>query len=238
MKSKVILAADGCNTAATCNVPRMRRRSIQGVAALSVVALALLGWDSVRNDVVPKRLVAVDEDYLYRSGQISENLIGSVIDDYGFDSVIALTVFKPERPDHQAEVEAARSRGVVWTNLPLRGNGTGDPENYVAALAEIHRVRSEGGRVLVHCASGVRRAAGVPSIYRVLVEGHSPDVVYAEELDRFVGPFELWGPRPAWESKIIPFLNENMGRIAERLVEEGVLAAVPDPLPQFVPPSA
>jgi protein tyrosine phosphatase (PTP) superfamily phosphohydrolase (DUF442 family) len=203
-----------------------------------VVALVLLGWDAIRHDVVPKRLVPVDEDYLFRSGQISEALIGSVIDDYGFDSVIALTSVKREHPDHIAEVEATRSRGVSWTNYPLRGNGTGDPENYVSALTEIHRVRSEGGRVLVHCASGVRRAAGVPSVYRVLVEGHAPDVVYAEELDRFVGPFELWGPRPAWESKIIPYLNENMGLIAQRLVEEGVLSAVPDPIPQFVPPSA
>ncbi len=215
----------------------MGRRSLQGIGALAVVAVALLGWDSVRNDVVPKRLVPVDEAYLYRSGQISENLIGSVIDRYGFDSVIALTQFDPARDDHQAEIEAARSRGVSWASFPLRGNGTGDPESYVSALTEIHRVRSEGGRVLVHCASGVRRAAGVPSVYRVLIEGDAPDVVYAEELDRFVGPFELWGPRPAWESKIVPFLNQNMGLIAERLVEEGVLSRVPDPLPQFVPPS-
>ena len=216
----------------------MKKAWAWGAVLLLLPAALLGGWDELRYELFPKRLVAVDEDYLYRSGQISGNLIGSVIDDYEFDSVVALVYYDERRPDQKAEREAAESRGVDWVSLPLRGNGTGDPENYVAALMEIHRVRGDGGRVLVHCAAGVRRAAGVPAVYRMLVEGHAPQVVYEEELDRFVGPFGLWGPRPAWESKIVPYLNENMAFFAGRLVEEGVITALPDPIPQFRRPSS
>ncbi len=216
----------------------MKKGWSRSAAAVGLLVAAGLGWGAIRHEVVPRRLVAVDEDYLYRSGQISRNLIGSVIEDYEFDSVVALFIYDERSPDQKAEREAAESRGVDWVSLPLRGNGTGDPENYVAALKEIHRVRGDGGRVLVHCAAGVRRAAGVPAVYRMLVEGHAPQVVYEEELDRFVGPFGLWGPRPAWESKIVPYLNENMAFFAGRLVEEGVITALPDPIPQFRRPSS
>ena len=216
----------------------MKKAWVRAAVAVSLLVVAILGWDAIRYDFVPKRLVPVDETFLYRSGQISEAVIGRVMDDYGFDTVIALNDFNEDRADHRAERDAAESRGVTWLNFPLRGNGTGDPENYVAALKEIHRVRTEGGRVLVHCASGVRRAAGVPSVYRVLVDGDPADAVYDEELDRFLAPLALWGPRPAHESRILPFLNENMEFFAQRLVEEGVIPALPDPIPQFrAPPS-
>ena len=205
---------------------------------LVAVTAGVIAWDAVRYDVVPKRLVPVEDGFLYRSGQISPRLIADVLDDLSIDSVVSLVDYDPLRPEHVAEVAAARERGVRFLNFDMRGNGTTEHlDDYVLAVQEIHRAREAGDRVLVHCASGVRRAAGVSSVYRVLVRGDPPDEVFVEELDRFVGPFGLWGPRSAAESQILPFLNENMAYFAEQLVEASVIPVAPDPIPQFTAPS-
>ncbi len=212
---------------------RMPNRILLLGLTVAVMAAVALVWTRFRYDVFPKRLVAVEEGFLYRSGQISARLIGGVIDDKGIDTVISLVGFDPERPDHVAEKAAIEQRGLRFVNVNLRGNGTGDPEDYVTALKAVHETREAGGQALVHCASGVRRAAGATALYRVLVQGEDPDRIFEEELDRFVGPLGLWGPRSATESQIVSYLNENMGKIAERLVAEGVISAVPAPTPQF-----
>ena len=212
---------------------------LKGAGLLVVFAAGLVAWDAVKYDVVPKRLVPVEDGVLYRSGQISPRLIGDVLDDLEIDSVISLVDYDPLRPEHVAEVSAARARGVRFLNFDMRGNGTTDfLDDYVLAVTEIHRAREAGEQVLVHCASGVRRAAGVSSVYRVLVRGDDPDEVFDEELDRYVGPFGLWGPRSAADSQILPFLNENMAYFAAGLVKAGVIPVAPDPIPQFTAPHA
>jgi protein tyrosine phosphatase (PTP) superfamily phosphohydrolase (DUF442 family) len=216
----------------------MRNRKVGAGVLVAVIVLAVVAWDAVRYQVIPKRLAPVEEGFFYRSGQISPRLIGSVLDDLGIDTVVSLVAYNEARPEHVAERAAAEARGVRWMSFDMRGNGTtANPEDYVTAVAEIHRAREAGEQVLVHCASGVRRAAGVTSVYRVLVEGDSPDRVFEEELDRYVGPFGLWGPRSAVKSRIFPFLNDNMAFFAERLVEVGVIPAAPDPIPQFISPT-
>jgi hypothetical protein len=65
-------------------------------------------------------------------------------------------------------------------------------------------------------------------MYRLLVEGVSPEAAY-RELDRF-------GSSPVAESPLLPYLNERMGELAALLVERGVIAAPPRPLPLLRPP--
>lgn len=211
----------------------MSNRLVLAGLLLAGVVAAVWVWSRIRYDFRPKRLVTVEEGFVYRSGQISARLIGRVLDEKGIDTVVSLVGYDPARPDHVAEKAAVDARGIRFVNVNLHGNGTGDPERYLEALLALHQTREAGGQALVHCASGVRRAAGVVAVYRVLLRGDEPARVAREELDRFVGPAGLWGPRPAVESQIVGYLNEHMALFARRLVEEGALAEVPTPIPRF-----
>ena len=91
--------------------PMPNRWIIAGLAVAAVVGLVFV-WSRIRYDVVPKRLVAVEEGFLYRSGQISARLIGGVLDDKGIDTVISLVGYDAARPDHVAEKAAAEERGI------------------------------------------------------------------------------------------------------------------------------
>lgn len=205
---------------------RLRRLAVlAAVASLAAggSAVALRKSEALR----PKRLVEV-EDGLYRSGQISPGLIRGVLEDLDIRRVVWMLHYDDSKPSHRAEKEAVEELGIEALHFPLRGDGTGKVSRYADAVAAVHEARREGHAVLVHCAAGSRRSAGVIALYQLLVERRPVDDVY-RELDRF-------GNRPAAESPILPFLNGNMRELAERLVERGVIERVPDPLPLLRPP--
>lgn len=209
-----------------------RRGGWLGLSAAAVLLVALpvtLLVDACAHELRPKRLTAVEPGFLYRSGQISPRLIRGVLADLGIRRVVWMLHYDESRPSHRAEREAIESLGVERLHFPLRGDGTGKTAHYADAVAAVAEARREGAPVLVHCAAGARRSAGVVALYRLLVEGATPDVAY-RELDRF-------GKRPVAESALLPYLNRNMGEIAERLVERGVIARVPRPLPLLRPPA-
>lgn len=208
--------------------PIRRRRAWQAGAAIVVsagLALAIF-WTFFRYEVFPKRLVEVEDGLLFRSGQIAPGLIRETLEENGIRLVIDLQV-PDESPEQKAEVEACRALGIEHLQLPLGGDGTGDPTHYALAIAAIESARRKGEPTLVHCAGGSRRAGGVAAMYEVLVAGKSADEAY-EELARYGSPAVA-------DTPLLPFLNENMGPIAEQLVEMGVLEEVPAVLPQFAP---
>lgn len=204
---------------------RRRARRIAVVAAAVGVALTL-GWIFGRDQVFPKRFVEVEPGRLYRSGRIEAHLLPGVLARNDIRVVLDLTFGRDDEAQGE-EREIARRLGVDYVNIPLHGDARGGTERYARAVARVARAVREGDPVLVHCAAGARRSAAVVALYEVLVEGLPSEQAYAE-LDRF-------GSRPVAESPILPFLNQSMGAIAERLVELGVLPAVPSPLPKFEP---
>jgi protein tyrosine/serine phosphatase len=201
---------------------------LSALAALLLVLPALLLVDAFAHEVRPKRLVTVEPGFLYRSGQISPRLIRGVLADLGIGRVVWLLHYDASEASHRAEKEAIESLGVERLHFPLRGDGTGKAKRYADAIAAVAEAKRAGIPVLVHCAAGARRSAGVVALYRLLVEGASPELAY-RELDRF-------GSRPVAESRLLPYLNENMREIAERLVERGAIERVPRPLPLLRPP--
>ena len=208
-----------------------KRRIVRLAVAFGVLVAGILIWDAVKYEILPKRFAVVEEGFLYRSAQISPRLIEGVLVDNEIDRVVWLVGYDDTRPEHVAERETIDRLGLDLLNFAgLRGNGTGPVHEYVEAITAVARTKQAGERVLVHCAAGTRRTAGVIALYMVLVEGRSTEEAYGQ-LD-FV-----WGARPAVESPILAYLNENMGAVAEGLVETGVIERVPDPLPVFVPPS-
>jgi predicted protein tyrosine phosphatase len=207
----------------------LRRRPARlALAGLALALVAAAGVDALAYEVRPKRLVAVEPGFLYRSGQISPRLVRGVLEDLRIGKVVWMLHYDSSRKSHRAEKHAIRALGIELGHFPLRGDGTGKIERYADAIAEVADARREGVPVLVHCAAGSRRSAAVVAMYRLLVEGASPEAAY-RELDRF-------GAGPVAESPLLPYLNERMGELADLLVERGVIAQAPRPLPLLRPP--
>ncbi|MFN4242055.1 MAG: hypothetical protein ACK4PI_02335 [Tepidisphaerales bacterium] len=199
------------------------------VGVLLAAALGVWWTTSLRWQVYPRNFAAVDRNHLYRSGQISARLIEPTLSRYGIDTVVFMSTDNLQRADVRAEIDACNRLGIRRVNLPLGGDGTGNPDRYVQALLEIHRARLAGQQILVHCHTGSQRTGGVVALYRVLLEGWSATAARDELID--------FGHDPSENPRLIPYLNEHLPYIASKLVEAGVLQRMPDPMPRFELPS-
>ena len=198
-------------------------------AALILVGLAGLAvcfYEEVYEERwIVKRFGVVEPGLIYRSGQVPAPIIEDVLQKYGIEVVVDLTVRHPEINAQNAELAACKKLGVEHHRYPMGGNGVGTPELYAAAIAKIHECREAGRPVLVHCEAGTQRTGGIISGYRMLVEGAEPILAYEEAL-RY-----KWDPE---EDKAWPrFLNENMAQIASGLVVAGAIDQMPEELPAF-----
>lgn len=193
-----------------------------------VVALVVVGvllWEVVLEDrFVAKRLGEVVPGEVYRSGQISEYMIEPVLRDKGIDVVIDFTgIARGADREQLMETAAIERLGLASYRFPLAGDGTGPPERYVEALTVLRGAMADGKQVLVHCSAGSQRTGAAVGFYRLFYEGWTPDQVI-EELKRYD-----WDP--VKDQILLEYMNEHMGFVARRLVEEGVLESVPAPLP-------
>lgn len=199
-------------------------------AVVLVCGLLAVWWTtSLRWQFFPRNFAAVDRNHLYRSGQVSARLIEQTLTRYGIDTVLFMSTDNLQRADVRAEVDACQRLGIRRINLPLGGDGTGNPDRYVQALMEIHRARLAGEQILVHCHTGSQRTGGVVALYRVLLDGWSVAAAQDELL--------AFGHDPAENPRLIPYLDEHLPYIAGKLVEAGVLERLPDPMPRFRLPS-
>ena len=199
---------------------------IAGGAALAVVGAILL-WNAVKYDFIPKRFGVVEPGGLYRSGQMSEAMFAPTLREYDIDTVICLMGNDREDPDHVAEVAALKTMpDVKFERYPLRGDGTGDFEVYSAALASLVAARRADRTVLVHCSAGAQRTGSLVAAYRLLVKRDDPCRVYAD-LGRYG-----WEPEDA---AMLDYLNQHLPESAERLYERGLLSDMPNPVPVLGP---
>lgn len=202
-----------------------KKRNIQRIIlALVLVGASVWLWhDVVRDRVIPKRWGCVEQGAIYRSGQLSASLVEKTLKAHHIQVIISLTGEKPNDPDHIAEKQAADKLGIELLRFGLGGDGTGDIEHYAQAIAAIVKAKKEGKAVEVHCAAGTQRTGGVIACYRLLVL-HDPKDDVIREMQAYD-----WDPQD--NPKLVPYINENMHTLATRLVELGVIASVPDPLP-------
>jgi hypothetical protein len=134
---------------------------------------------------------------------------------------------EPGRIYRSGQVSAALVRSMLETHrirMIVQLMGTGDPQNYVAALAAIHEAEQEGKPVLVHCHAGSQRTGGVVACYRVLFQGRSAEEAVAE-MERF-----------AWhrgrDDILLAYLNEHLPEIVQGLTDRGLIKK-PTELPVF-----
>lgn len=208
---------------------RSRRPILLAIAATALIATTgVAAWSfGIRDRFVPKRFGVVIPDKLYRSGQISRQLIGSVIDRYHIGTVVDLNGYDEKDPDQKAELAISESKGVNHRCFPLKGNGTGKIERYADAVATIVESERKGIPVLVHCYAGTQRTGGCLSFYRLLVRRDAPASVY-QDLGRY-------GWDAANDQILVDYVNSNMRTMAELLVERHVLDRVPDEIPRLEP---
>ena len=197
------------------------------VAAVLAVGAGIGLWDAVKYRFLPKRFGEVVAGSVYRSGQISRWQFAPTVAKHDIDAVIDLNGIEPGDADQQAEIAAYDRLGLEHYRFPLSGNGTGVVDNYVAAIATLAERHAAGKTVLVHCHAGTQRTGSVVAAFRVLVLGQDPHDAYEELLK--------YGWNPETDQVLLQYLNGNMRHVAERLVERGVIARVPDPLPVVGP---
>lgn len=209
------------------DAPRPRKSVGRLFLTIGVIVAVIGGgiwlWEDVLEDrLIPKRFGVVVPGSIYRSGQLSPTLIRKTLARHEIDLVVHLGVHDPLNKAHVAEQAAVESLGIERRLFPLRGDGTGDIDNYAQAIAAIVEARDAGQRVLVHCAAGSYRTGGVIASYRMLLEGMPPDEAWAE-MEQY-----------SWNSDIpiLPeYLNSHMAQLTEKLVQLGVIERVPEPLP-------
>ena len=200
------------------------RRVILGLGL--IIAVTMLWTELLEDRLIPKRWGVVEEASIFRSGQLHPSLVKSTLMETQIDVIVNLNQWRPEKPAHVAERQAVKELQIQSERYPMLGDGTGDPENYVMALARLDQAVSDQQRVLVHCTAGAQRTGAVIGLYRTLLQGRTT----GETLDEMEG----YGFDREEDEAMLRFLDNNMRFVTRRLVELEVLSAVPDPLPKFL----
>lgn len=194
---------------------------------LIFIGAGLWVWDDyIKDRVIPKRFGVVEQDLIYRSGEIHRALIEKVLKKYDIDVIINLTNYDKANPNSVAEKEISERLGIKTCRYPLRGNGTGAVENYAGALRDLVTESREGNKVLLHCAAGSQRSGGLTAFYRLLVQRKDPDKVI-REMKKYDWDTD--------DTDLLNYINENIGAVASIMVQQGIIEEVPEPLPQLNP---
>jgi protein tyrosine/serine phosphatase len=205
---------------------RRRRRWVLVAGLIVMVAAGIWVWVNVFKDqIIPKNFGVVEQGSIYRSGQLSAALVKRVLAERNIRVVVNLTGESFNDVDQLAEKYAVAELGIKQIRLPLRGNGTGDINNYARAIAAIVDARKKNLPVLVHCGAGAQRAGGVIAAYRLLVQKKDPNFVKDE--------LEHYGCAIDDKPELFTYLNSNMSELALRLKKSGVIDEIPSPLPQI-----
>jgi protein tyrosine/serine phosphatase len=192
-----------------------------------VIGLAIWTWFGfIKYHFVPKNFGVVEQGRIYRSGQISAPLIKKILKEHNIRVIINLTSMGPDNPDKLAEEKAAAKLNIKVLRFPMSGNGTGDINDYAAAVAAIANAEKQNLPVLVHCAAGAARTGGVIATYRLLVQKTDPNIV-ENEMEKY--GYAIHDNKRSLRQ----FLNNNMAEFAMRLKQAGVIEEIPNPLPQI-----
>jgi protein tyrosine/serine phosphatase len=200
------------------------RQIIFGLAALLVIIEIIIKVQPViYNHLSTKHWGVVEQGLIYRSGRLPLDRAKTVLAKYHIRVLIDLTNQNPGNRYLPNERAAAKALGIECHNFPLLGNGTGDITYYANAIAVMHQARDEGKPVLVHCVAGTQRTGGVVAAYQVLVERKSPEEACTE--------LRHYGWNPNTNQELLIYLNQNMKKLADLLLELQVIDTIPDPLP-------
>lgn len=191
---------------------RSRWQVLVGLLVLVLVAGVLFVEN--RERWWPRKWAAVIEGELYRSGELHPALVEETLREHGIRDIVVLTKRVEGDFEQDAEAEAVSELDIISHRFPLRGDGTGDIEQYAGALMKVSEALAAGRPCLVHCAAGTERTGLTIAFYRILMEGRSRSYAVEEMVAA--------GMNPARNKVILPYLDENLGRLRKLLIERGV----------------
>jgi tyrosine-protein phosphatase SIW14 len=212
------------------SAPRARARRLVPIALALALAAGLFYRFAVRDNVFPKNFGVVEPGKVFRSGQLTPAAFRRVVEAHGVRTVVDLgSALRPDGRTDDPRVErlnqrVAESLGLTRYRFNLAGDGTGNPNYYVAAL----RVMTDPSAqpVLVHCGAGSERTGAAAILYRRLTAGTPIEQAYAE-----AGEYRH-------DARRNPRLKEVLDRYGEAIVRAARAGAgVPgaDPLPPVTP---
>jgi hypothetical protein len=113
------------------------QQRLKSIFKICLICLAILligggvwAWEGIKYRVIPKHFGVVQKGQLYRSGLISAALVKKVLLKYKIKVIIDLAANSPEGGDRKAEKQAVAELGIERLTFPLKGDGTGDINDY------------------------------------------------------------------------------------------------------------
>jgi hypothetical protein len=174
------------------------------IAAAAVVGIMAAVWFVwARPNLVPRNFGVVEEGRVYRSAALTPGALRVVRERFGIKTIVDLGAFDKDPLGERVEGRAAAALGMERFVFPLEGDGTGNPNAYVAAL----RIMTDPARlpVLVHCSTGAQRTGGCVMLYRDLAQGRALDETYDEA--------KRYRHDPGRNPRLLPFLREHEAAI-------------------------
>ncbi|HTU17052.1 MAG TPA: tyrosine-protein phosphatase [Gemmataceae bacterium] len=153
-----------------------------GVGSLIVLALIVSPVVvAVRQEAKTRNFRVVRPGVLYRSGQMSQEGLRRILDDYHIKTVINLRDGRTEKD--KAEEAFCKSQDVAFLRiLPSRWGDDGGSVPVEAGMRRFREILSDPRNhpVLVHCYAGIHRAGSYCAIYRMEFEHWSNAQAIAE----------------------------------------------------------
>lgn len=157
--------------------------SFPRLAAIALIA-ALAVWfyvGGVRPNLFPKNFGVVDQGRLYRAGELSTAAMRRVVEQYRIRTIVDLGAAAEGSRDDQRAAVVADALGVERYRFHLHGDSTGNPNNYVQALAIMTDPAKQP--VLVHCGAGSERTGCAVVLYRAAVQRKSVPESFPETFE-------------------------------------------------------
>ncbi|MCA9296130.1 MAG: tyrosine-protein phosphatase [Phycisphaerales bacterium] len=200
----------------TVNAERKRDRTVPIIiAVVIIIAGGATVWHKwVRHYVIAKNFGVVEENQIYRTGQMTPRMLRRSCEEHGIRTIIDLSEHTPVSEKSRAEQAVADELGVRRFTFSLEGDGTGDPNIYVDVLRLMADPANQP--VLVHCAAGAQRTGAAVLLYRSLVQGESFREAYPET-------FEHGHKEDEWI--MLAYIADNIDEIRRKYNEQAMTEA-------------
>ncbi|MBC7835600.1 MAG: tyrosine-protein phosphatase [Phycisphaerales bacterium] len=186
--------------------------------ALASIVLALavivLPFDGAR-----RNFGVVEAGHIYRSAALSPAQTKTLAERHGIKTIVDLGAFDRDKGKETAAQRTADALGVRRHVFRLEGDGTGNPNQYVAALKLL--ADEANHPVLVHCATGAQRTGACIILYRHIIQGRSIESVYPEAFDYRHSPGDNW--------KLMAYLADWTDEITSSFESGRPIAGFPPP---------
>lgn len=185
-----------------------------------VVTAGAVAWEQeIKDRVIPKKFGTVVEGEVFRAGRLTPGTLEQVVKRHNIKTVVDLGGY----PRESQMLDEIRSKdaelGLTRHDLRQRGDGTGDPNNYVAALRLL--ADPDNHPVLVHCAAGAQRTGVTVALYRHIIEGVPLRQAYQEAWE--------YGHDPGDNYKFPLYLGQWVDEIREAYENGGTIDTWVDP---------